>query len=80
MTTTTTQKTGFKLVFQVHLSGMEPHEVIATSIHNNYDKAIKIGKEVSQDMTCDTRTVVMKYVIAVPIIETVEVEHINYLS
>ena len=79
MTTTTTQKTAYKLVFEQHLSGMQPYEIVGLTVFDSYDQALRVGKDVCKDMTCDTRTTTIKYIIAIPFVETVEVEHINYL-
>lgn len=77
--TNTTQKTGFKVVYQQTLSGMEPYEVLGYTIYESYNLATKIGKETAQDMTGETMTTTVKYIIAVPLVSLVEVEHINYL-
>ena len=80
MTTSTTQKTAYKLVFEQHLSEMQPYEIIGLTVYNDYQQALRVGKEVCKEMTCESRITTIKYVIAIPVVETVEVEHINYLS
>jgi hypothetical protein len=80
MTTTTTEKTGFKIVFEQHLSFMQPYEIVGLTVYDSYSQAMRIGKEVCKDMSCDSRNTIIKYIIAIPIVETVEIEHINYLS
>lgn len=79
MTTTTTQKTGFKVVYQQTLSGMETYEVTGLTVFETYNLAITIGNETAEIMTTNTMKTVVKYIIAIPVVETLEVEHINYL-
>lgn len=75
-----THKTGFKVVYQQTLSGMDPHEIIGLTVFENYNLALAIGNETAQEMTGQTMTTIVKYIIAIPLVSQVEVEHINYLS
>lgn len=74
-----TQKTGFKVVYQQTLSGMNPHEIIGLTVFESYNLASTLGNETAQEMTGPTMTTIVKYIIAIPLVSQTEVEHINYL-
>jgi hypothetical protein len=78
--TNITQKTGYKVVYQQTLSGMETYELTGLTVFETYNLAITIGNETAEEMTTKTMKTVVKYIIAIPMVSSIEVEHINYLS
>lgn len=75
-----TQKTGFKVVYQQTLSGMETYELTGFTVFESYNLAITIGNETAEEMTTETMKTVVKYIIAIPLVSSFAVEHINYLT
>jgi hypothetical protein len=77
--TTITHKTAFRVLYLHELSGMEPFEHLCPTIFETYDRALMISDLVCEIITCETIKVSVKYIVAVPVVGQVEVEHINYL-
>ena len=77
--TTITHKTGFRFVLLHTPTNMEPFENLSLNFYESYQEALMIGEFVAENATLPTIKVTVKYIIAVPIIGQVEVEHINYL-
>ena len=66
--TNITQKTGFKVVYQQTLSGMETRELTGLTVFETYNLAITIGNETAEEMTNSTMKTVVKYIIAIPMV------------
>ena len=77
--TTITHKTAFRVVYLHELSGMAPFENLCPTIFESYDQAVKVSKWVCDTVTSETTKLSVKYIVAVPVVGQVEVEHINYL-
>ncbi len=77
--TTITHKTAFRVVYLHELSGLAPFENLGDTIFETYDQALRVSEWVANTVSCETAKISVKYIIAVPIVGQVEVEHINYL-
>jgi len=77
--TITTFKTGYRVVYLHNLKGIDPFEHVGLTVFETFKEAFSIGYQTAFDMCTETKQITVKYIIAVPLIGQVEVEHINYL-
>ena len=78
--TTISQKTGYRAVYLHSPDNREPFEQVGSVIWESYEKAITNANSVCDDMSTLTWSITVKYIIAIPLVSQVEVEHINYLT
>jgi len=77
--TTITHKTGFRFVLLHTPTNMDPFENLSLNTYDTYQEAHAVAQFVASAASAETIKVTVKYIVAVPVVGLVEVEHINYL-
>jgi hypothetical protein len=77
--TTITHKTGFRFVLLHTPTNMDSFENLSLNTYETYQEACAVAEFVADAASAETIKVTVKYIVAVPLIGQVEVEHINYL-
>jgi hypothetical protein len=74
------QKTGFRAVYLHEPHDGQAFEQQGNVIYETYFKAIENANSVCEDLSTTTWSITVKYIIAIPLVGGIEVEHINHFQ
>ena len=76
--TTIAQKTGYRAVYLHAPHDGKEFEQLGNVIWESYEMAITTANSVCDDLSTPTWSITVKYIIAVPLVGQIAVEHINH--
>ncbi len=74
------QKTGFRAVYLHRPHDGKAFEQEGDVIWETYAQAIAYANSVCEDMSTPTWSITVKYIIAIPLVGYIDVEHLNHIE